>query len=168
MASGGTFAQQQQQIINSNSNHSSFPNTNELRSPLSSSAELVQSELSVLSLVLVDAPTRHDIGALLQCRATNIDAQKPIIRVMKLDVNCKHNRNNLIFYITSNYNRNLVDIIFSFSQTVRPTKAVIVDMNSENSMVAGSTVFVTCLSWGSRPAAKIRWLLRDRPLLDVK
>lgn len=50
---------------------------------------------------------------------------------------------------------------------VRPTKAVIMDMNSE-AMVAGGTVFVTCLSWGSRPAAKIRWLLRDRPLLDVK
>lgn len=70
-------------------NNHSVP-TNELRSLSSDAIFESDASLSVLSLILIDAPTRHDIGALLQCRATNIDAQKPIIRVMKFDVNCEY------------------------------------------------------------------------------
>ena len=44
---------------------------------------------SVLGLILIESPSRLDIGAILRCQATNIDSLKPIIRLIKLDVNCK-------------------------------------------------------------------------------
>ncbi|KAJ6221787.1 hypothetical protein RDWZM_000332 [Blomia tropicalis] len=106
---------------------------------------------SVLSVVIVQSPSRSDIGTILRCQASNIDTMKPIIRLIKLDVN------------------------------LRPTKAVIVDMHRDDmqrsdpksesghtSLTAGSTVHITCLTWGSRPPARIRWWLNDRPLNDVK
>ena len=52
--------------------------------------DLATTNKSVLSLVLIEKPSRADIGALLRCQATNIDSLKPIIRLLKIDVNCKY------------------------------------------------------------------------------
>lgn len=44
---------------------------------------------SVISLLVIKEPGRADIGTLLRCQANSPDTQKPIIRLFKLDVNCK-------------------------------------------------------------------------------
>ncbi|OTF72698.1 hypothetical protein BLA29_007449 [Euroglyphus maynei] len=57
--------------------------------------------------------------------------------------------------------------LFKINVHLNPTKAQIVDVRRDG-MTIGSMVHATCLTWGSKPSAKIFWFIHDRPLLDVK
>lgn len=111
---------------------------------------------SVISLLAVREPGRADIGTLLRCQANSPDTQKPIIRLFKLDVNRK---------CTPCQGR--PTITFSLLSPVRPQRAHIVDV-ARDSLTAGSVMYATCLTWGSRPPATIDWMVGERKLNDVK
>lgn len=119
---------------------------------------------SVLSLALLRSPAAEHINATLRCEAVNFDLKHPLNRTVRIDVNCKLGSANYLLHEWPP-----VSLSLSPPLSVRPRKTVIVDLPRNNhSLTAGRSLSVTCISWGSRPAARIRWFLNNRPLLDVK
>lgn len=127
--------------------------------PLSGDTSTVNQ--SVLSLALLRSPSAEHINATLRCEAVNFDLKRPLNRTVRIDVNCKLGVRLITLYMN--------DPLSLSPLLVRPRKTVIVDLPRNNhSLTAGRSLSVTCISWGSRPAARIRWFLNSRPLLDVK
>lgn len=114
----------------------------------------------ILSILFIRHIERMDQGTIIRCQSTNspqVPQSKSLNKLFKINVNCMY-----LFIYDDEFH-----IEFEFIFLVNPTKAQIVDVRRDG-MTIGSMVHATCLTWGSKPPAKIFWFIHDRPLSDIR